>query len=56
MIWKPNIVLMGLGEVKVLDVESVDLNITPMDEKDEPPHSFGPSMGPAPGAASAPTQ
>lgn len=56
MIWKPNIVHMGLGEVKVLDVDRVDLNITPMDEGDEPPPSFGPSVAPKPGAASAPTQ
>ncbi|KNZ31979.1 MAG: C4-dicarboxylate ABC transporter [Methylibium sp. NZG] len=54
MIWKPEIVLMGLGEQKVLDVDSVNLNITPVDEEEEPPPSFGPSMGPGP-AASAPT-
>ena len=56
MIWKPDIVLMGLGEVKVLDVENVNLNITPMDEFEEPPPSFAPSMADPPGAASAPTQ
>jgi GntP family gluconate:H+ symporter len=42
VLWKPQIVLYGLGEVKVLDVESVDLNITPMEFEDEPPPSFGP--------------
>jgi GntP family gluconate:H+ symporter len=42
VVWKPEIVY-GLGEVKVLDVENVDLNITPMDEEDEPPPSFGPA-------------
>ena len=56
MIWKPDIVLMGLGEVKVLDVENVNLNITPMDEFEEPPPSFAPSMADPPDAASAPTQ
>jgi GntP family gluconate:H+ symporter len=49
VIWKPEIVLYGLGEQKVLDVENVNLNITPMDEEEEPPPSFG---APAP----APTQ
>jgi GntP family gluconate:H+ symporter len=46
----PEIVLMGLGEQKVLDVENVDLNITPMEEpmEDEPPPSFGPTPTPAP--------
>ena len=43
VVWKPEIVLYGLGEVKVLDVENVDLNITPMDEEEEPPPSFGPA-------------
>ncbi len=56
VVWKPEIVLYGLGEVKVLDVENVNLNITPMDEEEEPPPSFGPSMGPAPGAPPSPTQ
>jgi len=43
VLWKPQIVLYGLGEVKVLDVESVDLNITPVEEEEEPPPSFGPA-------------
>jgi TRAP-type mannitol/chloroaromatic compound transport system permease large subunit len=44
----PQIVLMGLGEVKKLDVENVNLNITPPDEEEteEPPPSFGPPASP----------
>ena len=49
VVWKPQIVLYGLGEVKVLDVDKVNLNITPMDEEEEAPPSFGP-------AASAPAK
>jgi TRAP-type mannitol/chloroaromatic compound transport system permease large subunit len=56
VVWKPEIVLYGLGEVKVLDVENVDLNITPMDEEEEPPPSFGPSMDPLPSPPPPPTQ
>ena len=41
MIWKPNIVLMGLGEVKVLDVKGVNMNITPQEETEEAPPTFG---------------
>jgi TRAP-type mannitol/chloroaromatic compound transport system permease large subunit len=52
VIWKPEIVLYGLGEAKVLDVENVNLNITPEEEEDEPPPSFGPS----PVTPPAPTQ
>ena len=48
VVWKPEIILYGLGEVQVLDVENVDLNITPMDEEEEAPPSFGPS-GSGPG-------
>jgi GntP family gluconate:H+ symporter len=51
VLYKPEIVLYGLGEVKVLDVENVDLNITPIEDEDEPPPSFGdlpPAMPPAP--------
>jgi GntP family gluconate:H+ symporter len=48
VMWKPEIVLYGLGEVKVLDVENVDLNITPMEEEEEPPPGFGPGMDPLP--------
>jgi len=43
VIWQPQIVLYGLGEVKVLDVDKVNLNITPEDEEEEPPPSFGPA-------------
>jgi TRAP-type mannitol/chloroaromatic compound transport system permease large subunit len=50
ILFYPKIVLMGLGEVKKLDIENVNLNITPADEEqEEPPPSFGP-------AASPPTQ
>lgn len=43
VLFNPQVVLMGLGEQKKLDVENVDLNITPMDEdQKEPPPSFGP--------------
>ena len=48
VIWKPQIVLYGLGEVKVLDVDKVNLNITPQEEEEEPPPSFGPAPPPAP--------
>jgi GntP family gluconate:H+ symporter len=45
----PQIVLVGLGEQKVLDVESVDLNITPMEaEEEEPMPGFAPLPAPAP--------
>ena len=47
VIWKPQIVLYALGEVKVLNVDKVNLNITPQDDADEPAPGFG-------GAASAP--
>ena len=49
VIWKPQIVLYGLGEVKVLDVDKVNLNITPQEEEEEPPPGFGPTP-PAPTA------
>jgi GntP family gluconate:H+ symporter len=43
IIANPQIVLSGLGEQKQLDVEGVNLNITPMEEEtDEPLPSFGP--------------
>jgi GntP family gluconate:H+ symporter len=48
VVWKPEIVLYGLGEVKVLDVENVDLNITPIDEEEEAPLGFSPGPGPLP--------
>jgi TRAP-type mannitol/chloroaromatic compound transport system permease large subunit len=43
IIFKPEIVLYGLGEQKKLNVEGVNLNITPMEEPldEEPPPSFG---------------
>ena len=47
VIWKPQIVLYGLGEVKVLDVDKVNLNITPQDQEEEPPPGFGPANSPA---------
>jgi GntP family gluconate:H+ symporter len=47
---------MGLGEVKVLDVENVDLNITPMEEEDDAPLGFSPSPNPLPSPPPAPTQ
>ena len=49
VIWKPQIVLYALGEVKVLNVDKVNLNITPQDEGDEPAPGFG-------SAASAPAK
>ncbi len=48
VIFKPEIVLYGLGEQKVLDVENVNLNITPEEEEEEAPPSFGPAPTPAP--------
>ena len=39
-IWQPDIILMGLGQVEVLDVENVDLNIAPMEFDDEPAPGF----------------
>jgi GntP family gluconate:H+ symporter len=41
ILWKPEIVLSGLGEQKKLDVEKVDLNITPQDEEEEAPPTMG---------------
>ena len=43
VIWKPEIVMYGLGEKKVLDVDKVNLNITPQEEENEPPPGFAPS-------------
>ena len=50
ILFYPDIVLMGLGEQQVLDVENVDLNITPEEEPmdEEPLPGFGPSSEPAP--------
>ena len=47
MIWQPKIVLMGLGEVKVLDVKGVNMNITPTEEAEEAPPTFGAPKPPA---------
>ena len=41
ILYKPEIVTYGLGEVKVLDVKGVNMNITPVEETEEPPPSFG---------------
>ena len=50
VLWKPQIVLQGLGEQKVLDVDKVNLDITPQEDMgEEPPPSFGPPTAPAPG-------
>lgn len=46
IIWKPGIVTYGLGEVKVLDVKNVDMNITPEEETEEAPPTFGPAAAP----------
>ena len=50
IILKPEIVLYGLGEQKKLDVDSVNLNITPMDDEEtpEPPPGFGPASSAPP--------
>jgi GntP family gluconate:H+ symporter len=53
VLYKPEIVLCGLGEQKVLEVDSVDLNIRPMEGEDEPPPGFDDlplTMPPAPPA------
>ena len=42
ILWKPEIVTYGLGEVKKLDVDKVNLNITPQDDDSEPAPGFGP--------------
>jgi TRAP-type mannitol/chloroaromatic compound transport system permease large subunit len=46
ILFNPQFVLMGLGEQKQLDTQGVDLNITPMDEEEEPPPSFGAPASP----------
>jgi hypothetical protein len=39
---EPKIIMAGLGEPQVLDVENVNIDITaPDEEEDEPPPSFG---------------
>ena len=50
ILYKPEIVTYGLGEVKVLDVKGVNMNITPAEETEEAPPTFGapnPSASPA---------
>jgi GntP family gluconate:H+ symporter len=47
LLWKPDLVLMGLGEQKKLDVENVNINITAPETEEEPPPTFGlPASGP----------
>lgn len=41
ILFKPEIVTYGLGEVKVLDVKGVNMNITPVEETEEAPPTFG---------------
>ncbi|MCZ8099527.1 MAG: TRAP transporter large permease subunit, partial [Burkholderiales bacterium] len=38
---EPKIIMAGLGEQKVLDVENVNINITAPDEEEEPPPALG---------------
>ena len=47
ILYKPEIVTYGLGEVKVLDVKGVDMNITPVEEAEEAPPTFGAPAKPA---------
>ncbi len=47
IMYKPEIVTYGLGEVKVLDVKGVNMNITPQEETEEAPPSFGAPTPPA---------
>ena len=47
ILYKPEIVTYGLGEVKVLDVKGVNMNITPAEETEEAPPSFGKPLEPA---------
>ena len=48
ILYKPEIVTYGLGEVKVLDVKGVNMNITPAEETEEAPPTFGKPGAPAP--------
>jgi GntP family gluconate:H+ symporter len=41
VLWKPDLVLMGLGEQQKLDVENVNINITVPETEEEPPPTFG---------------
>ncbi len=47
ILFKPEIVTYGLGEVKVLDVKGVNMNITPAEEPEEAPPTFGKPQAPA---------
>jgi len=44
VMWKPQIILYGLGEQKVLDVDSVTLSIEPMSFDDDEPGAAAPKM------------
>ena len=41
ILYKPEIVTYGLGEVKVLDIKGVNMNITPAEDTEEAPPTFG---------------
>ncbi len=41
VLWKPEIVMVGLGEQKKLDVQNVNINITAPEDEEEPLPSFG---------------
>jgi tripartite ATP-independent transporter DctM subunit len=48
IIYEPRIVTYGLGEQKVLDVGNVNMNITPKEDAEEAPPTFGaPALPPA---------
>jgi GntP family gluconate:H+ symporter len=44
VMWQPQIILYGLGEQKVLDVDSVNLSIEPMSFDDDEPDAAAPKM------------
>jgi GntP family gluconate:H+ symporter len=44
VMWQPQIILYGLGEQKVLDVDSVNLSIEPMAFDDDEPGAAAPKM------------
>jgi TRAP-type mannitol/chloroaromatic compound transport system permease large subunit len=44
VMWQPQIILYGLGEQKVLDVDSVNLSIEPMSFDDDEPGAAAPKM------------
>jgi TRAP-type mannitol/chloroaromatic compound transport system permease large subunit len=47
ILFKPEIVTYGLGETKVLDVKNVNMNITPAEDAEEAPPTFGKPVVPA---------